>query len=87
MSDSHEDVSASLVVHSRLKLTLSYLSTLQSVAILVDEERAQVPMLGDPDQFAAWVGRMSDVMHRHIKAVAAALPHQCYMLDAPLIEE
>lgn len=74
-------------VQAHLRASLSYLSSLQSLAILVDQERTNVPHLGDPKEFAEWVGKMCDIVFRHVKAVAAVLPTDCINLDAPFIED
>jgi hypothetical protein len=81
------DARSEMSVQAHLRLSLSYLSSLQSVAILVDQERANVPHLGDPKVFPEWVGRMCDIVFRHVKAVAAVLPSDCINLDAPFIED
>jgi hypothetical protein len=82
-----KDAPAEMSVQAHLRLSLSYLSSLQSVAILVDQERMNVPHLGDPKVFPEWVGRMCDIVFRHVKAVAAVLPSDCINLDAPFIED
>ena len=86
MPDS-KNAPSEISVQTHLRASLSYLSTLQSVAILIDQDRANVPHLGDPKVFPEWVGRMCDIVFRHVKAVAAVLPSDCINLDAPFIED
>ena len=81
------DTRPEMSVQAHLRASLSYLSSLQSVAILVDQERMKVPHLGDPKVFPEWVGRMCDIVFLHVKAVAAVLPSDCINLDAPFIED